>query len=267
MPERILLFVAVVDAMLNDRYDLMLQVAQKAGEIAHGYFERRATLTIQKKGVQDLLSEADQEVEKHIRSAIAAKFPGDSFLGEESGGAQGDSLWVVDPIDGTTNFLRGTPYYAVAMAYVKDGVTELGAIYAPELRLLYSARRGRGASCNGRPLRVTDTSELTNAVFGVGYSHKTAASEFGARVHELLGKKALLRWHGSAALMLCDVASGQTDGCFEAVLSSWDALAGMLLVREAGGRASPEKDTWLKAPVIAANQQLFGTLSELLQLR
>lgn len=251
---------------MNDRFELMISVARAAGDIAHSYFVRRSELLVEEKGVQDLVSVADREVEAFIRTQLAAKFPEDTFLGEEGGGDASASMWVVDPIDGTTNFLRGLPHYGVSIAYVKDGVTELGCVFAPELSELYSARRGGGAQLNEQPLHVSKTSQFSSALVGLGYSKKTPPDIYVEMISELLARDALYRLLGSGALMICQVAAGRVDAFFEAKLSAWDALAGLLIVREAGGRTLPTAEDergWRAGLVLATNAALADGLRDL----
>ncbi|MBX5481336.1 MAG: inositol monophosphatase [Myxococcaceae bacterium] len=252
---------------LDERFATMLEIARGAGSIAHGYFARRGELAIEEKGVQDLVSVADREAEAFIRERIARRFPDDGFFGEEGGEKAARAMWVVDPIDGTTNFLRGLPHYGVSIAFVRDGITEMGAVFAPELGELYAARRGQGATLNGQPLRVTTTRRFAAALIGLGYSKKTPPDAYLETIRALFARDALYRLLGSAALMICQVAAGRVDAFFEAKLSAWDALAGLLIVREAGGRTVPSAEDehgWRTGPVLASNVALAPELCALL---
>ena len=159
------------------RFEVATEVALSAGAIALEYYRRAATLVVEHKGSQDLVSEADRETEHHIRSQILARFPEDSFMGEEHGlteGSDGSGTWVVDPIDGTQPFLLGLPTWCVSIAYVADSRVEIGVIYNPATNELFTAGSGRGAFLNGEPIRVREAHALSDGLTGVGCSPKTA---------------------------------------------------------------------------------------------
>src|SRR5690242_13165782 len=145
-------------------------VIRQAGELAAGYFSRRADLVRETKGPQDFVSIADRAVEEMIRTRLAAAFPTDGFLGGESGGTPGEHCWVVDPIDGTNNFLRGLPLWGVSIAYTIAGEPVIGLIYLPCVGKLYSALRGRGATCNDAPIHAGGIDDLAQATILVGLS-------------------------------------------------------------------------------------------------
>lgn len=223
---------------LDRRFDVAAEVARSAGARALGYFARRAELAVEHKGVQDHVSVADREVERHILETLRAAFPDDAILAEESGGQTGDAVWAIDPIDGTTNFLRGVPCWCVSIAFVVEGAVELGVIYEPVHDRLFRARRGRGAEADGRALSVSACTSLDRALVGFGHSQRSSDEVLEASIHQLLAADAELRRLGSAAMMLAYVAQGTLDAFFEAHLSPWDALAGLLLVSEAGGHSN-----------------------------
>ncbi|MFT3842715.1 MAG: inositol monophosphatase family protein [Myxococcaceae bacterium] len=220
---------------LDSRWAFAQDLADETAALAQSWFERRSELAIEHKGPQDLVSAADRAVETLVRERVAAKFPGDKVLGEEQGGATGDNLWVVDPIDGTTNFLRGLPHYCVAIAFVHGGKTELGIVNAPTSKEKFCARLGRGATMNGQPIRVAKTTRLEDALLGWGSHRRSPGGHVLAALDSLLAQGAEYRRLGSAAINLCQVACGRLDSFYESKLAPWDALAGMLLVREAGG--------------------------------
>jgi myo-inositol-1(or 4)-monophosphatase len=211
------------------------RIATEAAALAKAYFAKRTDLTVEAKGAQDYVSVADREVERFIRGAFAAEFPGDGFLGEESGGSGSDALWVVDPIDGTTNFVRGIPHFAVAIGFVAAGRTELGVIHDVMAGELYSCRRGLGAEMNGQRIHVRATADMKEAVIGFGHSGNADPHGFVQVIERMLEAGAEFRRFGSAALMLSYTAIGRLDAFWQTHLSPWDALAGMLLVEEAGG--------------------------------
>lgn len=226
------------DHELDRRLAVAISVAREAGALARRWFERRGELVIEHKGRQDFVSEADREVEALIRQRLQGALPEDGFLGEESGGAPGESFWAVDPIDGTTNFLRGIPLYAVSLAFVHERETLVGVVYVPPTDRLFQGVRGRGAEVDGRALRVSACARLEDALVGIGSSQRVAPAALAEVFRALYLGPVDLRRLGSAATALAFVADGTLDAFFEAHLSPWDALAGLLLVREAGGWTS-----------------------------
>lgn len=221
--------------------DLRLRAAQavirETGQLATDYFKRRASLMIDKKGVQDLVSEADRACEDRIVEGLSSVFPDDSFLGEERGmrNPGGAAIWVIDPIDGTHNFLTGVPFWCVSIALVIDGEGVLGLIYHPAADELFSARRGAGAFVNGARLQVTGETDIRNARISVGFSFRPPVAEHVGTLEALLSAECGYSRLGSGALGLAYTAAGRFDGFWQRHTNSWDAAAGMVLVREAGG--------------------------------
>ena len=220
---------------LDARWAFAQSLAAEAGALALEWFERRDELTVEFKGPQDRVSAADRAVETLVRERVAKAFPSDGVFGEEQGGVATDALWVVDPIDGTTNFLRGLPHYCVAIAFVHAGRCELGIINAPTSRETFAARAGHGATMNGKRIKVSSQSRIEEALLGWGSSRKNPIAQDLAALGSLIAAGAEYRRLGSAAINLCQVACGRLDSFYEARLASWDALAGLLIVREAGG--------------------------------
>ena len=215
------------------------ELALSAGEIARRGFERQAATGYRMKGPQDFLTETDAAVERHVRAAIAAAFPRDGFLGEETGGSVAADTWVVDPIDGTANFARGIPHYCISIALVRGGEIEIGAIYNPALDELYFARRGRGATRNGAPIHVAPTGDFDSACVELGWSNREPNARYLQALAAMLGRGANVRRGASGALALAYVADGRSDAYAELHMNAWDCLAGLLLVKEAGGRVGP----------------------------
>jgi myo-inositol-1(or 4)-monophosphatase len=216
-------------------------IAHEAGRLARSYFGRRDQLEIEHKGMQDLVSIADRAVEELIRERLRRAFPDDALIGEEGGGAaiqDGQGVWVIDPIDGTMNFLRGIPYWSVAIAYVRGRTTEIGITYDPVRDELFAARRGGGATRDGQPMRVSGGSDPRQAVLGHTFSFKIEIEPYVRTLAALLESGCDHRRLGSTALMMCHVADGRLDGCISLLCHSWDVIGGLLLVREAGGTAS-----------------------------
>ncbi len=228
------------DHDLDARDAFCRQLAVSAGAIALAGFHRRDASEIGMKGAQDFLTETDSDVERFVRTQIATQFPGDGFLGEETGGdVATTSVWVVDPIDGTANFARAIPHFCISIAFVANGEIEIGAIYNPALDELHFARRGHGAALNDRPIRVSRTSAYTAACVELGWSNRLPNATYLAVLSDLLERGANVRRAASGAPGLAYVADGRSDGYAELHMNPWDCLAGLLLVREAGGRVGP----------------------------
>lgn len=238
-------------AVAPDPLAVAIDVAQAAGRLLLDGFvpaddpaallgRRHAAET--KGSAIDLVTEYDRRAEGLITEALTAAFPLDALLAEE-GGARGPvarSRWIVDPLDGTTNFAHGLPFFCVAIARETEGHVELGVIEAPALRLSFVARRGHGATCNGQPLAVSDTAALERAMLATGfpYDRHTSADDNLAQFVAFEKRARAVRRFGSAALDLALVAHGLYDGYWEMKLKPWDLAAGTVLVEEAGGRVS-----------------------------
>jgi myo-inositol-1(or 4)-monophosphatase len=178
-------------------------------------------------------------VEQLLADSLLAACPGDAFLGEEGGGEWvGDRVWVVDPIDGTANFLRGIGHFCVSVGFLADGAVQLGAILNPSTDELFFARRGRGATLNGAPMRVASTDRIEQASVEVGWSSRMPAADYLSLCARVLESGAAFRRVGSGALGIAYVADGRQDAYVELHINAWDCLAGLLLVEEAGGRVN-----------------------------
>jgi myo-inositol-1(or 4)-monophosphatase len=196
---------------------------------------------VDKKGAIDLVTEVDVDVERMFRALVSERFPDHQVLAEEMGGA--DSVpqgpcWVFDPIDGTTNFTHGLPIFCSSLALEIDGVAEVGAVYDPTRKELFTAERGGGAYLNGRPLRVSSAARLVDAmlVTGFPYDVHSRIEEIVGLFGRFVGQARAVRRLGSAAIDLCYIAAGRMDAFWERDLKPWDIAAGALIVAEAGGR-------------------------------
>ncbi len=250
---------------LDNRADFCLELARTAGRIAMAGYERQVPGSHRMKGPQDFLTETDAAVERHIRASLAEAFPLDGFLGEETGGTVARDTWVVDPIDGTANFARGLPHFCVSIALVRDGSTEIGAIFNPALDELHFARRGSGATRNETPIRVAPTDDFSAACVELGWSTRVPNARYLAAMKALLDRGANVRRGASGALGLAWVADGRSDAYAEVHMNAWDCLAGLLLVEEAGGRTGPFLTLGSLAdggPVIAATPGIAETFAE-----
>ena len=220
---------------IDNRYDFACKLAREAGDRARQLFENRAAGTFELKGDQDYLTEADGEVEKLIEQRVRADYPRDTVLGEEGGGRIGASAWIVDPIDGTANFARGNPHFAISVAYVRDGEPAIGVIYNPVRDELYAAQRGAGATLNGKTMRVSATPDMQHATIELGWSTRRPLDDYLGMVKRVFATGAGVLRQGSGALGMAYVAAGRIDGYGELHINAWDVLAGLLIVREAGG--------------------------------
>jgi myo-inositol-1(or 4)-monophosphatase len=258
---------------ITARYAAAQTIAAKAGRLAHRYFVQRDVLAVEAKGTQDFVSHADRAVEALIRAEIEREFPGDAFLGEETatGFAGTDArLWVVDPIDGTHNFLRGAYYYCVSIAYVEGGRREIGVVCDPEHDELFHARRGHGSWClhRGREQRlcVSGCAALASAFVCLGHHDRHPEPRYIALRQALMDQGAAMRNMGAGALQLAHVAAGRYDAFIELSLNAWDALAGLLLVEEAGGYVAPfpgPEGMRKPAPVLVSARGIAEPLSRL----
>jgi myo-inositol-1(or 4)-monophosphatase len=212
-------------------------VAREAGALARSRFLDRS-FTIGFKGPHDFLTEVDQQTEALIAERLLHAFPDDGFIGEESKPrptAEGGATWVVDPIDGTANFARGVPHFCVSIACVTDGRAEVGVIYDPIREELFAGRRGSGARLNGAPLRASEVVSLADSSIEIGWNTRAGPEQFADLLRRVAVTGASPARTGSGALALAYVAAGRRDGYVEHHIHAWDCLAGIVLVREAGG--------------------------------
>lgn len=259
---------------LPARFALARAMAVTAGTMALDYFNAPDALTVEaKRNPQDLVSQADREVEIHLRETILAAFPDDAILGEEFGLQPGRSgfTWVLDPIDGTSPFLNRMPNWCVSIGGMMDGAPALGVINAPCSGEIYAAARGMGATLNGATIRVTDRLDLRSGVVGLGSNDRVPADAVGSMVAAILGIGGSFMRNGSGALMLAYVAAGRLVGYAEPRINSWDCMAAYCLVAEAGGRMLPFPTSgaalMAPAPVLAAAPGVYDELMALTRLQ
>jgi myo-inositol-1(or 4)-monophosphatase len=224
----------VKDSEIDERYEAAELAVREAGALALRLREEPEALGIEQKGLLDFATEADRAAERLIIERLGRRF-GDGVLGEEYGGGASERLWVVDPIDGTYNYIHGLPYWCVSLAFVAGGEILIGMVFNPMRDEFFSARRGYGAFLNGRPLSVSGAEHLARPLVEAGASNRRPAAEYVALVSRLIEHGCEFRRLGSGALGLASVAAGQTDAYCELHINAWDVLAGILLVREAGG--------------------------------
>jgi myo-inositol-1(or 4)-monophosphatase len=255
----------------------MLNIAVKAARAAGSIINRAALdverLAVASKGLNDFVSEVDHASEAAIINTILEAYPGHAILAEESGRAHGakhsEYLWIIDPLDGTTNFLHGLPIYAVSIALAFRGKVEQAVVFDPARNDLFFASKGRGAFLNDRRLRVSKRIRLAEALIGTGFPFRRGDNfkRYVQMFETVMGQCAGLRRPGAAALDLCYVAAGWYDGFFETGLSPWDVAAGSLMVTEAGGLVgnfTGESDFLYQREVVAGTPKIYGALVPIL---
>jgi myo-inositol-1(or 4)-monophosphatase len=248
-----------------------IEAVVKAGELQMAGFGR--DIQVDKKGTIDLVTEVDVAVERMVRALIAERFPDHSILAEELGGAAAaptGPCWVFDPIDGTTNYAHGLPIFCASLAFEIDGIAEIGAIYDPTRKELFTAERGGGAYLNGRPLRVSSADTLVDALLVTGFPYDVhqRVDEIVGLFGAFVGRARAVRRLGSAALDLCYVAAGRMDGFWESDLKPWDIAAGALVVAEAGGRVTTLAGDPFQSrsgQVLATNGRLHDAMVEVIE--
>lgn len=245
----------------------LTEMARGAGEILRAGFGRRHT--VKHKGRIDLVTEYDRRSEEYLVACLHRRFPGHTIYAEESGKTEGlaESVWYIDPLDGTTNYAHGFPVFAVSIAYMHRGVTQLGAIYDPLRDEMFTAALGRGAQLNDEAIRVSETDTLLNSLLVTGFAYDDWVIRTNLEHFIHFSKLCQgVRRIGSAALDLCYVACGRLDGYWEVSLQPWDSAAGGLIAREAGAvvTALDGDPNYLKPPyaILAAPPQLHGVMLE-----
>ncbi len=221
--------------------NIAVRAARSAGNVLLRYYSRLDTLTVTSKGQNEFVSEVDRAAEQVIIDTLRKAYPNHAILAEESGHSDGDEFqWVIDPLDGTTNYLHGFPQFSISIALKHRGVLEHGVIYDPLREELFTASRGAGALLNDRRIRVSSCKGLSGALLGTGFPYRdhTHLDAYMGMFSALIKETAGLRRPGSAALDLAYVAAGRLDGFWELGLSEWDIAAGVLMIQEAGGNVT-----------------------------
>lgn len=222
----------------------------------------------------NIVTEVDRKTEEIIIKILKKHFPGDSFLSEEAGNEEGASgrKWVIDPLDGTTNYAHGFPVYAISIALEENGKPLFGAVFDPERDELFTAERGRGARLNGKPIKVSETTKLEKSLLATGFSYKLRELKDNNIAHfeDFLFASQAVRRPGSASLDLCYVACGRFDGFWELELNPWDTAAGWLIVKEAGGEVTTfnggRYNPYIKE-IVASNGKIHKEMSRILTAR
>jgi myo-inositol-1(or 4)-monophosphatase len=244
--------------------------ARRGGAVLGRNFNKRDKLTVEKKGRNDFVSSADLAAEKAIIDVIHKHYPDHAIHAEESGvNGESDHVWIIDPLDGTTNYLHGLPVFAVSIGVQVNGRLEHGVVYDPMREELFTASRGEGAQLDDRKIRVSGRKEMELAVVGTGFPYRQADSElepYLAMLGQVVKNTSGVRRMGSAALDLCYVACGRFDAFWETGLQPWDLAAGTLIIREAGGIVSAldgGENHMTTGHVLAGSPKIYSGLAKL----
>ena len=255
------------DENVTSELEAALSAAKEAGEVLRKGFGWQHS--VRYKGEVDLVTEIDEQAEQVIREILLGAFPAYGMLAEEGGTLVGeeDARWIVDPLDGTTNYAHGLPLFCVSVALQRAGEVNLGVVHDPMREETYVAERGGGASLNGEPIKVSDTDELIQALIATGFPYDRAQMP---EALDLFGRFAAttqgMRRLGSAALDLCYVASGRIDGYYERGIWPWDLAAGSLILQDAGGKLTNYRSGVLDLDgreIVASNGRLHSAMTRL----
>jgi myo-inositol-1(or 4)-monophosphatase len=256
---------------MHGMVNIAIRAARRAGEIMIRQLNRLDSLEVAEKGRNDFVSRVDQMAEEAIIEVIRDHHPDHAILAEESG-ASGDHAvqWIIDPLDGTTNYLHGFPVFSVSIAVMENGDLQHGVVYDPMRQEIFSASRGQGAQLDGRRIRVSKRTSLKGALISTGFPYRMTEEHMDVylrMLREVMIVSAGVRRPGSAALDLCYLAAGRVDGFWELGLRKWDVAAGALIIREAGGRVSDFRgtDDFLESGnIVGGTPKVYAALSKLL---
>jgi myo-inositol-1(or 4)-monophosphatase len=249
--------------------NIAIGAARRAGDVIVRSLDRVGTLVVSEKGRNDFVSEVDRAAEQVLIAAIRKAYPSHGFLAEESGALAGDDYtWVIDPLDGTTNFLHGFPQFAVSVACRHRGRAEVAVVFDPTRGELFTAERGAGTQLDGRRLRVSQRTGLEGALVGTGFPYRENRRWLGpylAMLERVMNATAGVRRPGAASLDLAYVAAGRLDAFWEVGLSPWDTAAGNLLITEAGGRVGDFTGAEYQdgGHLLAGTPRVFAALAEM----
>ena len=250
--------------------NIAVRAARRAGEVIVRSLVRLESLEVTSKGRNDYVSEIDRAAEREIIDIIRKLYPEHAILAEESGrSGENDTVWIIDPLDGTTNFLHGFPVFAVSIAVEQRGRLEIGVVYDPMRQEVFTAARGAGAHLENRRMRVSNKRSLEGALLATGFPYREDeryGDNYYAMLRTLAKLTAGIRRPGSAALDLAYVAAGRVDGFWELGLKPWDTAAGTLLIQEAGGRVGTlgGDEYQLGANIVAGAPKVYEAMLEAL---
>lgn len=250
---------------LNPALNTAFKAARRAGDMMLRAANNLPSIKVDSKAFNDFVSDVDRQAESIIIDVLQEAYPHHRILSEEAGivgNEHAEFEWIIDPLDGTTNYLHGHPQYAISMALLEKGVLKEALVYAPERNDLYTASRGQGALLNDRRIRVSNRVDLNQALIGTGFPvvDQSMLDTHLAILKDFIGKTAGARREGAASLDLCSLAAGRLDGFFEFNLKPWDIAAGALIVQESGGIITDMhgEDDWLQSgDVVAANPKIL----------
>ena len=253
---------------LNPALNVASKAARKAGDMMLRASNNLSSIRVDNKAFNDFVSEVDRQSEAIIIETLQEAYPHHRILSEEAGvlgNERAEFEWIIDPLDGTTNYLHGHPQYAVSIALLEKGVLKEALVYAPERNELFTASRGNGALLNDRRIRVSSRIELNQCLIGTGFPvvEQSMLDTYLAILKAFIEKTAGARREGAASLDLCALAAGRVDGFFEFNLKPWDIAAGALIVQEAGGIVTDMQgeQTWLETGnIVAANPKVLAQM-------
>jgi myo-inositol-1(or 4)-monophosphatase len=258
-----------MQALLNTA----VEAARKAGDIISRQSRQLDRLQIQTKGVNEFATQVDEAAENAIVELIRQRYPDHAVIGEEggeSGAADSDHVWIIDPLDGTTNFIHGLPCYAVSIGLKVKGRLSVGVVYNPDSQELFTAVRGNGATVDGRRMRVSKRREIAGSIIGTEFPFRSADRYLDKHVEiykNVIKEAGCVRREGSAALDLCYMAAGRMDAAWMFGLQIWDIAAGVLILREAGGMVSAidDKEDYMETGnLVAGTPKVHAELRELI---
>jgi myo-inositol-1(or 4)-monophosphatase len=256
---------------MHGMVNIAVRAARRAGEIMVRQMNQLESLQVVEKSRNEFGSQVDQAAEAAIIEVSRDQYPEHAILAEESGAAgEHEYTWIIDPLDGTTNYLHGFPQFSVSIGVTRKGELEHGVVYDPLRQEIFTASRGQGAQLDGRRIRVSKRTMLSQSLVGTGFPYRANLQhieQYLDMLRAVMLESAGVRRPGSAALDLCYVAAGRVDAFFEIGLSPWDIAAGALIIREAGGRISDFRggDGYLASGnVVAGNPKTYAALSKLL---
>lgn len=256
---------------LAERLAVAQEAARAAGAVLMAHYARRSALVIDQKGVNDFVSQADRDAEDAVFGILSARFPEDRLLGEETGyaGAAGNGLtWCVDPLDGTSNFLKGAHNWCVSIGLVEGDTPVMGVIFDPVRGEMFEGGRGLGLRCNGQDVACNAEADPGRCLAGIGHAKRIPVAQFTTDAARILDTGLAFRQVGAGALMLAYLSAGRIDAYFERHMWPWDAVAGLALIRAGGGDFAPYLSGPVEqgGPVLAANAGLLPLLRATLDL-
>ena len=253
---------------IDERLAFATDMAKEAGALARTMRRQRSADFVRTKGLQDFVTDADRAVERFIRDRVAARYPSEAVMGEEDGYTPGaGACWVVDPIDGTANYMRGMADWGISIGVAQGDAITHGVIHIPDLDMMAVAAAGQGAYVNGDPVHVSDRARPEESMIALGRSRRADPGAYLGVIGSLTDAGIEYRRQGAAVIGLLGVAAGWTEGYYEAHLNAWDAFAGIVLVREAGGlvECAPADRFLTEGSMVMATNGLQSGLAALIE--